>query len=229
MNNISVQKSQITQIQSQSTKVSTQPPVASTPKPAKAEALQHCCEDVISSIQIPEGKLEQIIGFLDPSSEIIDSALSTASIKMMGARQEALRDFHSSISHMNQRELDEMKDTLVNRLASPESSQWDRDLLKQMYEITDAVSEHRKPPHLEHKFPIDPGFGKPAWPPIHKDPGFEIDPGFNRPWPPGHEIDPGFSIDPGMIKNVDPGFSVDPGFNRDPGIAFPPNDWVQYK
>ncbi|HEY9844406.1 MAG TPA: hypothetical protein V6D23_28305, partial [Candidatus Obscuribacterales bacterium] len=37
------------------------------------------------------------------------------------------------------------------RLGSSKATQWDRSLLQKMYEIADAVAEHRSPPHLHDK------------------------------------------------------------------------------
>lgn len=87
---------------------------------------------------------------------IIDDAMSQAHAKMFGAQTQALRSFCSDIKGMDQQELDEMKDTLVKRMGSEDSSQWERNLLQKMYEITDAVAEHRTPPHIGNRFELQP-------------------------------------------------------------------------
>lgn len=215
-----------------------QPEHIVTPKP---EGAQHQIQDHIQSIKLPGGDLTSILGKLySPVEEIIDNTVSHASVKMMGARQDALQGFHHSIAKMNQNDLDEMKDALVKNLASPESSQWDRDLFQQMYDITDAVSEHRQPPHLNLKPSFDPGFNRPLFPDHNKiDPGFNLDPGIYNPpiFPDHNKIDPGFKLDPGIYNppifpdhnKIDPGFSIDPGFNRDPGIFVKPDNSIDYK
>lgn len=125
--------------------------------------------------------------FSSPSNEIIDEAMTRSMAKYPGSQRDALNGFHKDISRMTQDQLDDMKDTIVKRMSSDESSQWDRDLLQKMYEITDAVSEHRSPPHVGGKEPwgpinIKPGIGEPPYPikpihPIHpheKDPFIQI-------------------------------------------------------
>lgn len=151
-------------------------------------------------VQVPEGKMQEVIGKLfNPSEDIIDDTLSEASMKMPGAQDMALHDFHHAVENMNQKELDQMKDTLARHMSSPKSSQWDRSLLQKMYDITDAVSEHRLPPHLNE--------GKPHFPKFPKFPN-PIDPGFPAPFPGGGgNIDPGFYIDLPNAGDIDPGFS----------------------
>lgn len=97
--------------------------------------------------------------FFSPTDAIIDSAVHRASAKYPQARQDAMEGFHADIASMTQNELDEMKDTLVQRMASPKTSQWERDILKQLYEVTDAVAEHRDPglkPNKLFPFPGSP-------------------------------------------------------------------------
>lgn len=98
------------------------------------------------------GGIKPMFGRMD---NIIDDALMAAHNKMFGAQTQALRGFYTDIKGMDQNELDEMKDTLVKRLAS-DDSQWDRNLLQKMYQITDAVAEHRQPPHLRDRFDVLP-------------------------------------------------------------------------
>lgn len=115
---------------------------------------------------LPPNKIDSIsIGFFSPTEAIIDNAMNRASAKYPGAQSDALRNFHEDIAHMTQNELDEMKDALVDRLASPESSQWDRNFLHKMYEMTDAVAEHRDPGLKPGKLPFPmPGGGGDTWP-----------------------------------------------------------------
>lgn len=103
--------------------------------------------DVIK--QLP-GKPINVIRLHD-CNDIIDDTISAAKRFHGMTETSALRGFHADIKGMDQNELDEMKDTLVKRMASPDASQNERELMQKMYEITDAVSEHRNPPHL-HDF-----------------------------------------------------------------------------
>jgi len=106
------------------------------------------------------GKIESIfVDMFGSADAIIKNTLNQASAKYPGAQADALMDFHSEITNMTQQELDEMKDALVKRMSSPQSSQWDRNLLQKMYQVTDAVAEHRDPglkPGGFKPFPIKP-------------------------------------------------------------------------
>ncbi|MEZ0373015.1 MAG: hypothetical protein ACAI44_28250 [Candidatus Sericytochromatia bacterium] len=110
---------------------------------------------------------------------IIDDTLNDAHNKMFGAQSQALRSFHCEIKCMSQDQLDEMKDTLVRRLGSDDSSQWDRNLLQKMYEITDAVAEHRQPPHVKDPFDVLPY--KPHFTPKFEDFFKEVKPVYAGP------------------------------------------------
>lgn len=92
------------------------------------------------------GKIESIfVDMFGSADAIIKNTLNQASTKYPGAQADALMDFHNEIANMTQQELDEMKDALVKQISSPQSSQWDRNLLQKMYQVTDAVAEHRDP------------------------------------------------------------------------------------
>jgi hypothetical protein len=81
---------------------------------------------------------------------IIDDALNFAlTAKTPMARQMAMRDVLSEAKGMTPGQLDDFKDAIVKRMASDDSSQRERDVLKMMYDVVDAVSENRPvPPHL---------------------------------------------------------------------------------
>ncbi len=79
---------------------------------------------------------------------IIEKTLDRSLGKYPGAQQNALESFHNQIDNMTPGELDDMKDAIVKRMSSPDSSQRERDMLQKMYEITDAVAENRLPPHV---------------------------------------------------------------------------------
>ena len=107
--------------------------------------------------------------------ETLDSALFT---KMPGARQAAMRSLLGETKGMTPGQLDDLKDAIVKRMSSPDTTQNERDVLKNMYDVVDAVSENRPvPPHLiginqirpfppgidfEPSFPGKPGIGKPG-------------------------------------------------------------------
>lgn len=140
-----------------------QKPVNSTSGSQETQPLHtSLINDKICKI-LPGGCVQPAKLFNDADS-IISDALSTASAKYPGAQARALNEFHNDIDNMTPRELDEMKDTLVDRMASPKTSQWERNLLQKMYAITDAVAENRIPPHVGEKFPIRPIPGNPGRP-----------------------------------------------------------------
>ncbi|MGE3728018.1 MAG: hypothetical protein AB7I41_20855 [Candidatus Sericytochromatia bacterium] len=112
---------------------------------------------------------------------IIEKTLDRTLGKYPGARQDALESFHNQIDNMTPGELDDMKDAIVKRMSSPDSSQRDRDMLQKMYEITDAVAENRLPPHVgiggsidfPKPFPPRPFPPKPIFPPSDFPPRFD--------------------------------------------------------
>jgi hypothetical protein len=85
----------------------------------------------------------------------IEKTLDRSLGKYPGAQQNALESFHNQIDNMTPGELDDMKDAIVKRMSSPDSSQRERDTLQKMYEITDAVAENRLPPHVGMSDTID--------------------------------------------------------------------------
>jgi hypothetical protein len=103
---------------------------------------------------------------------IIEKTLDRSLGKYPGAQQNALESFHNQIDNMTPGELDDMKDAIVKRMSSPDSSQRERDMLQKMYEITDAVAENRLPPHVGigdnidfvKPFPTTPGKPFPTLP-----------------------------------------------------------------
>jgi hypothetical protein len=88
--------------------------------------------------------------------ETVDAALFT---KMPGARQAAMRSLLGETKGMTPGQLDDLKDAIVKRMSSPDTTQNERDVLKNMYDVVDAVSENRPvPPDLIgankiHRFP----------------------------------------------------------------------------
>lgn len=90
-----------------------------------------------------KNKADSIAFFAGPD-KIIDQTFSLARAKHPIAQADALNDFHQAISDMTPGELDDMKDAIVGRMSSEDSSQWDRNLLQKMYNVADAVSENRK-------------------------------------------------------------------------------------
>ena len=108
---------------------------------------------------------ESISLFSNGPDRIVDNAMQGALNKYPGAQADALRDFAGELKSMTPGELDDVKDTIVSRMSSPESSQWDRDFLQKLYNVADAVSENRKPEipgGHKPQFPGKPGFpGKP--------------------------------------------------------------------
>lgn len=120
--------------------------------------------DIGAFKKIPGGIGDTFKQLFNRCDTIIDETLANAHNKMFGAQAQALRGFYKDIKGMDQQELDEMKDTLVHRMGSEDASQWDRNLLEKMYQITDAVSEHRPAPHVREPFdilPYKPSFDKP--------------------------------------------------------------------
>lgn len=113
--------------------------------------------------------IDKIPGLFNDADDLIDTALNRALAKYPGAQNDALKGFYHEVKNMTQDQLDEMKDTLVKHLASPDTSERERGLLKKMYDITDAVSEHRQPPHIQ-KFPFEDHFPKPLPYPMPKHP-----------------------------------------------------------
>jgi hypothetical protein len=158
-----------------------------------------------TSISTP--RVVELLGKEGPNALIDDTVSSAIYTKMPFARQHAMRNMLSEIKGMSPGQLDDLKDAIVKRMASPDTSQNERDVLKNMYDVVDAVAENRPvPEHLISTHPIHqptppsiihPGFPPgdfgprfPAQPPINIKPGGPniIHPG----GPPGH-FDPGFS------------------------------------
>lgn len=122
--------------------------------------------DIGTFKKLPNGIGDAFKQLFNRCDTLIDETLANAHNKMFGAQAQALRGFYQDIKGMDQQQLDEMKDTLVHRMGSEDSSQWDRNLLEKMYQITDAVSEHRPAPHVRDPFdilPYKPGFDKPGF------------------------------------------------------------------
>lgn len=106
--------------------------------------------------KLPGGKIE-IPSFFNQFDNLIDDALASLSqpncrCPHSSPEQRAMRSFHNDIKSMSQKDLDGLKDTLVKRMAGRDASQNERELMQKLYEITDAVSEHRDPPHLKDFF-----------------------------------------------------------------------------
>ena len=125
------------------------------------------------------------------SDHLIDETLSTAlHAKMPFAREYALRHMEKHLKTMTPAQLDDIKDTIVKRMASPDTSQRERDVLKDMYELTDAVAENRPTPGKIHDS-ID--HIKPKITPIFK----KLDMDENDPF---RQIEPPIFVDPPIFK-----------------------------
>ncbi|MGE3724798.1 MAG: hypothetical protein AB7I41_04555 [Candidatus Sericytochromatia bacterium] len=131
----------------------------------KHQEIQHQIEDqsaiepLRTSIITPG--LVELLG-KDSNSELIDDTLNSAMFtKMPGARQAAMRSLLGETKGMTPGQLDDLKDAIVKRMSSPDTTQNERDVLKNMYDVVDAVSENRPvPPHLigiNHVHPFPPG------------------------------------------------------------------------
>lgn len=131
---------------------------------------------------LPGGCVIPPRGLFDGPAEIVDSTLDRARAKHPGAQRDALESFYSQIDQMTPGELDDIKDTIVKRMGSHESSQWDRDLLQKMYQIADAVSENRLPPHVRK-----PAFEYIIKPIIHPNPPLPAEP--RKPFPKDTQIE----------------------------------------
>lgn len=120
--------------------------------------------EIVSIKRMPGSTCVDLPQLFSNSDTIIDNTLSQASQKRMGAQSRALSEFHVNIRNMTPGQLDEMKDSLVSRMGSDKTSQWERNLLEKMYEVTDAVAENRQVPHMDNPFDgggVRPMPGKP--------------------------------------------------------------------
>lgn len=128
--------------------------------------------------QLAGGKTEVHKGsFFGGSDKTIEDTLHRASAKYPGAQQDALAAFADQLRAMTPGERDDIKDAIVTHMGSRESSQWDRDLLQKMYQVADAVAEHRKPPHI----------GPNKLEPNKIEPNIAIDPVLKNPFLDAHD------------------------------------------
>ncbi|MGE3724797.1 MAG: hypothetical protein AB7I41_04550 [Candidatus Sericytochromatia bacterium] len=90
--------------------------------------------------------------FVDKNSpeQLINQTLKQATRPMGGWSNEyALRHLMDKAQNMTPGEIDDLKDAIVKRMSSPNTSQTERDILKDMYSVVDAVAENRPVPrHL---------------------------------------------------------------------------------
>ncbi|PIQ27869.1 hypothetical protein COW36_08625 [bacterium (Candidatus Blackallbacteria) CG17_big_fil_post_rev_8_21_14_2_50_48_46] len=114
----------------------------------------HAKDSHINSI-LPGGCVIPPETFFHSNNKSIEKTLAQASAKYPGAQRDALNSFHENIEGMTPGELDDLKDNIVKRMGSNETSQWERDILQKMYQIADAVAENRIPPHVG-KPSVDP-------------------------------------------------------------------------
>jgi hypothetical protein len=152
----------------------TQPAMpAPTPNKALPKALENELKDYDKGCIHPklcdQTEFERLPGKIKPpviqlsevgkAERLIDDTLSTALYaKMPFAREQALRSMERNLRNMTPGQLDDVKDAIVKRMASPDASQRERDVLKDMYELTDAIAENRQatPGHKILPRPIVP-------------------------------------------------------------------------
>lgn len=155
--------------------------------------------------------------FNDDSAETVERVLA---IGMMHARAEADGqqiktpgvEFHMAreVEGLKPRALDNLRDAIVERMSSPESSQMERDVLQRMYNVADKAADgaslpNKLPPNIrpggpfpihEGQHPMQPKPPKP-FPPMG-EPAFP--PGFDSPIRPGGP----FPIQEGMRPGKEP-------------------------
>lgn len=122
-----------------------------------------------SGVQPLPGKPEPLIFPMHKAGPqaLIEETLDIAlTVKSPMAREMALRSLNDEIQHMTPGQLDELKDAIVKRMASDDTSQRERDVLKSMYDVVDAVAENRKPPIYDRFAPPGIHPGKPGFPGI---------------------------------------------------------------
>lgn len=123
----------------------------------------------------------------DGATHLMNETLDIARGKTPKAQQKALEFFYNRIAQMTPGELDDVKDTIVKRMGSHDSSQWERDILQKMYQIADAVAENRTPPYVGKPNKILPFIAppfppsKPPLEPIVPHP-FKPAPALKEPW-----------------------------------------------
>lgn len=90
-------------------------------------------------ITLPPGLFEK-----DGPQAIIEDALDLAlNAKTPMARQMAMGNVAREARQMTPGQLDDLKDAIVKRMASDDTSQRERDVLKMMYDTVDAIAENR--------------------------------------------------------------------------------------
>lgn len=132
----------------------------------KAEEIEHQVSDQ-SAVQAMKTSIKTpgLIELLDkggPNATIDDTLHTALYAKMPFAREYAMQGLLKETKGMTPGELDDLKDAIVKRMSSPDSSQRERDVLKNMYDLVDAVAENRPVPmHLvavPNKGPLDQTF-----------------------------------------------------------------------
>ncbi|PIQ23035.1 hypothetical protein COW36_02005 [bacterium (Candidatus Blackallbacteria) CG17_big_fil_post_rev_8_21_14_2_50_48_46] len=123
------------------------------------------------------GKIEApSFGFFHQDAKaLVNETLSEMRNNNPMASKFALHEFSAELRSMTPGELDDVKDVIVAKMASPKSSQSDRDALMKMYKLADAASENRLSPSrpMPKPFPIDPGFEYPMPQPAHPNRRFK--------------------------------------------------------
>lgn len=82
---------------------------------------------------------------LGGTEHAIEETLNRARAKYPGAQQDALNAFAHELKFMTPGEVDDIKDSIVDHMADPSNSQWDRELFQKMYHVADSISEHHGP------------------------------------------------------------------------------------